>query len=112
MEKPWLKNYDEAVPHSLMPYPERTPLDEVSDAARQRPDHPALLFKVASLSYGELDRLTDALAAALVAHGVAQGNRVALLMPNCPQFVIGQLGAWKAGNRPCVAAGTPALGTP
>jgi long-chain acyl-CoA synthetase len=97
MEKHWLKQYDPEVPHSLQPYPERTLLDVVRDVARQRPDHPALLFKGASLSYGELDRLSDAFAAALVAQGVAKGNRVALLLPNCPQFVIGQLGAWKAG---------------
>jgi len=97
MEKQWLKQYDEGVPHSLKPYPEQTLLDIVHEAAAQRPDHPALLFKGASLSYGELDRLSDAFAAALVAQGVKKGERVALLMPNCPQFVIGQLGAWKAG---------------
>jgi long-chain acyl-CoA synthetase len=97
MEKHWLKQYDQEVPHSLKPYPERTLLDVVRDVALQRPGHPALLFKGASLSYGELDRLSDAFAAALVAQGVARGDRVALLLPNCPQFVIGQLGAWKAG---------------
>ncbi len=97
MEKSWLEHYDKGVPHTLQPYPERTLLDAVNDAARQRPDHPALLFKGASLSYGELERLSDAFAAALVAQGVEKGDRVALLLPNCPQFVIGQLGAWKAG---------------
>lgn len=70
MEKAWLKHYDEGMPPTLQPYPERTLLDEVQDAARQRPDHPALLFKGACLSYGELDRLSEAFAAALVALGV------------------------------------------
>jgi long-chain acyl-CoA synthetase len=93
----WLKHYDEGVPHALQPYPEHTLLDVVRDAAHQRPNHAALLFKGASLSYGELDRLSDAFAAALVAQGVQKEDRVALLLPNCPQFVIGQLGAWKAG---------------
>ncbi len=93
----WLKHYDQGMPHTLQPYPERTLLDVVSDTARQRPDHPALLFKGARLSYGELERLSDAFAAALVSLGVKKGERVALLLPNCPQFVIGQLGAWKAG---------------
>jgi long-chain acyl-CoA synthetase len=97
MEKHWLKQYDELVPHSLHPYPERTLLDAVRDAARQRPGHPALLFKGASLSYGELDQISDAFAAALVAQGVKKGDRVALLLPNCPQFVIAQLGVWKVG---------------
>ena len=95
--KLWLDHYDEGVPHTLEPYPERTLLDVVRDTAEQRPDHPALLFKGASLTYGELERLSDAFAAALVAQGVEKGDRGALLLPNCPQFVIGQLGAWKAG---------------
>jgi long-chain acyl-CoA synthetase len=93
----WVKHYDKGVPHTLQPYPERTLLDEVGDAAQERPDHPALLFKGARLSYGELEHLSDAFAAALVELGVGKGDRVALLLPNCPQFVIGQLGAWKAG---------------
>jgi len=95
--KPWLGQYDEGVPHTLRPYPERTLVDVVSEAARQRPDHSALLFQGARLSYVELERLSDALAAALTARGVSKGDRVALLLPNCPQFVIAQLGVWKAG---------------
>jgi long-chain acyl-CoA synthetase len=95
--KTWLKHYDEEVPHTLHPYPEGTLLDVVSATAQSRPGHPALLFKGSHISYAELDRLSDAFAAALVALGVKKGARVALLLPNCPQFVIGQLGAWKAG---------------
>jgi long-chain acyl-CoA synthetase len=95
--RPWLEHYDEGVPHTLQPYPERTLLDVVSDTARQRPDHPALLFQGTRLSYGEVEQLSDAFAAALVAQGVKKGDHVALLLPNCPQIIIGQLGAWKAG---------------
>ena len=95
--RPWLKHYDDGVPHTLQPYPRRTLLEVVSDTARQRPHHPALLFKGARLSYAELERLSDAFAAALAAHGVQKGDRVALLLPNSPQSLIGQLGIWKAG---------------
>jgi long-chain acyl-CoA synthetase len=95
--RPWLQHYDEDVPHTLQPYPERTLLDVVSDSARQRPDHPALLFKDVHVSYRELERLSDAFGGALAALGVQKGDRVALLLPNCPQTVIAQLGAWKAG---------------
>jgi long-chain acyl-CoA synthetase len=94
---PWLKHYDAGVPATLKPYPSKTLVDFVAETARQRPDHPFLWFKGASLSYAAVDRLSDAFAAALVAHGVAPGDRVALLLPNCPQAVICQLGAWKAG---------------
>ena len=96
-EKPWLRHYDAGVPATLHPYPERTLLDYITDGARERPGHPALVFKGAPLTYGELERQSDAFAAALAALGVRRGDRVALLLPNCPQFVIAELGAWKAG---------------
>jgi long-chain acyl-CoA synthetase len=96
-ERAWLHHYDDGIPHTLHPYPEHTLLDVVRNTARQRPSHPALLFKGTQVSYGELDRLSDAFAAALAAHGVAPGQRVALLMPNCPQFMIAELASWKAG---------------
>jgi long-chain acyl-CoA synthetase len=95
--KPWLTHYDQGIPHSLQPYPDKTLVDLVIETARQRPDHPALIFKGARLSYRELDRLTDAFAAALTTLGVQKGDRVALVMPNSPQGIIGQIGAWKAG---------------
>jgi long-chain acyl-CoA synthetase len=69
----------------------------VSDSARQRPAHPALLFKGAQVAYGELERSACAFGRALEALGVRKGDRVALLMPNCPQMVVAQFGTWKAG---------------
>ena len=95
-EKPWFEQYDQGVPHSLRPYPQRTLLDIVSTTTKQRPDHIAMIFKGARIAYSELERLSDAFSAALVALGVKKGDRVALLLPNCPQFVIAQLGIWKA----------------
>ena len=49
------------------------------------------------MTYGELERLSDACAAAFAALGVRRGDRVGLLLPNCPQFFIAQFGAWKLG---------------
>jgi long-chain acyl-CoA synthetase len=97
-EYPWLKHYDEGVPHSLQPYPEQTLLDVVRDTAAQRPNHTAVIFKGARLSYGELERLSDVFGNALIAQGVKKGDRVALLLPNSPQSIITQLGVWKAGG--------------
>ena len=93
----WLPHYDQGVPDTLSPYPERTLLDDLAEAVAERPGAPALLFKGRTVTHGELDRLSDAFAAALAGLGVAPGDRVALLLPNCPQFLIGELGAWKAG---------------
>src|SRR5256885_17219238 len=94
---PWLSHYDEGVPRTLVPYPNRTLLDYVAEAARENPALPALIFKGATVTYGALDRLSDACASAFAALGIKRGDRVALLVPNCPQFVIAELAAWKIG---------------
>jgi long-chain acyl-CoA synthetase len=95
--KPWLKHYEPGMPHTLRPYPACTLLDVMSDTVRQRPEHTALIFKGTRMSYARLEQLTNAFGAALVAQGVRPGDRVALLLPNSPQSIIAQLGAWKAG---------------
>jgi long-chain acyl-CoA synthetase len=96
-ETRWLGHYDPGVPATLAPYPSRTLLDFVADTARERPDHPALLFKGSAVSYESLERLSTACAAAFSSLGVVRGDRVALLLPNCPQFFVAELGAWKVG---------------
>ena len=97
MNRPWLEQYDEGVPPSLE-YPHGTLVDVLRATAAERPAHPAVLFKGTTLSYGNLDRLSTAFAATLAAEGVRKGDRVALLLPNCPQFLIAQFGIWKAGG--------------
>ncbi len=94
---PWLSHYDPGVPPTLEPYPSRTLLDYLAEFARTQPDRPALLFKGARVTYGEIERLSDACAAAFAALGIRRGDRVGLLLPNCPQFFIAQFGAWKLG---------------
>src|SRR5512135_678042 len=96
-ERPWLKHYEPGLPQTLRPYPQSTLLDVMSDTVRQRPGHTALIFKGTRVSYARLEQLTNAFGAALVAQGVKKGERVALLLPNSPQSIIAQLGAWKAG---------------
>lgn len=94
---PWLAHYDQGVPATLAPYPSRTLVDYLADAARDRPRQAALLFKGAALTYGELDRLSNAGAAAFRSLGVRRNDRIALLLPNCPQFLIAEFAAWKIG---------------
>jgi long-chain acyl-CoA synthetase len=94
---PWLAHYDSGVATTLAPYPNRTILEYVADHSRTRSSEPALLFKGASMSWSSLDRQSDALAAALIDLGVERSDRVGLLLPNCPQFVVGELAAWKIG---------------
>ena len=99
--KLWLAQYDPDVPKSLQPYPDKTLLDYLSALAGDHASKPALLFKGAEVSYGQLHRESDACAAALAALGVRKGDRVALVLPNCPQFVVAEIGAWKAGAVVC-----------
>lgn len=94
---PWLAHYDPGVPASLEPYPRKTLVDYLADAARERPADPAVQFKGATMSFADLERLSDACASAFQALGIQRGDRVALLLPNCPQFLIAQYGAWKIG---------------
>lgn len=95
--KPWLQHYDPDVPPTLAPYPQRTLIDVLRAAAGERPHHPALIFKGTPLSYEALERQSNALADALLALGIQQGERVALILPNSPQTLLCQFGVWKAG---------------
>jgi len=70
----------------------------VERAARFFPDHPAILFEGSELSYRELNLRATSLAAALRAHGVQRGDRVALYLPNIPNFAVCYLATLKAGG--------------
>ncbi len=96
-DHPWFKHYEPGLPHTLQPYPECTMLDVVRDTVQERPNHTAVIFKGAKVTIAELERQTDAFGAALTDLGVKPGDRVALLLPNSPQAIIAQYGAWKAG---------------
>ncbi len=100
-DTPWLAQYDADVPRSLQPYPDKTLLDYLSALARDHASKPALLFKGAEVSYAQLHRESDLFAAALAAIGVKKGDRVALILPNCPQFFVAEFGAWKVGAIVC-----------
>ncbi|MCG8341760.1 MAG: AMP-binding protein [Chlorobiales bacterium] len=94
---PWIKHYDKGVPPSLEPYPLHTIVDIVRKRAVEMPESPALFFKGSSMTWGELERLSNALALALQSEGLKKGERVALLIPNSPQIIISELAIWKTG---------------
>lgn len=97
INRPWLSHYDAGVPTTIGEYPARTLLDYIDDGVRERPGNAALLFKGRAVTLGELDRLSTAFANALTGLGVTKGDRVAVMLPNSPQFFICELGAWKVG---------------
>ena len=102
MEKIWLKSYDPGVAHS-MNYPNHTLQQLLDESVERYPDNIAITFPgvfndESMMSYKELDIASNKLANALVDIGVKKGDRVALLMPNCPQFVISYYAVLRAGG--------------
>lgn len=95
-EHPWLKHYDPAVPHHL-DYPEIDIHGLIRRTADRRADQPGLRFMGLTLSHGRLFELVDRLATGLAARGIKSGDRVILLMPNCPQFVISYYALMRLG---------------
>ena len=94
--RPWLAHYDSDVPESLT-YPDGSLLDFLKRHASERPDATALIFKNRTMSWRALDRASDACAVGLASLGVHAGDKVALILPTCPQWVIAQLAIWKLG---------------
>jgi long-chain acyl-CoA synthetase len=72
--------------------------DLLTNAARSYGSHPAFIFEERVRTYAEANARADALAHALVAAGVGPGDRVALSMRNCPEFLEAMFGVWKLGG--------------
>ncbi len=87
MEKPWLKKYEPHVPASI-PYPEKTLPELLGETAARYPERAATIFFKAQLTYRQLDALVNRCAAGLQQMGVEKGDRVAIMIPNSPQYVI------------------------
>jgi len=67
------------------------------ETATASPDKPVAVFAGGQLTFGELDALSDRLAAGLAVAGLRPGEAVALQLPNIPQFLVGYFGILKAG---------------
>ncbi len=96
MDRPWYRFYQENVPHSF-DYPS-IPLYSLLDrTADHFPDAMAMSFFGKRISYRELQALTRKMAEVLYRLGVRKGDRVAIMLPNCPQTVIAYYGALRLG---------------
>lgn len=94
--RPWLLHYEDGVPFRLN-YPTQPLFRFLDTAARRFPSAPATLYYDSALSYRALARQSNRFANALRTLGIKKGDRVALVLPNCPQFVIAYYGGLKAG---------------
>ncbi|MEV1291452.1 AMP-binding protein [Pseudonocardia sp. NPDC049635] len=96
-DKPWLARYDRGQPAGAQVEYDNA-LEMFRASVARGPDGDAIRYFDGRISFAELDRLTDAFAAALAAEGFTAGERVAIFAQNVPQFVIAQIGTWKAGG--------------
>jgi len=95
--KPWLKNY----PSWILPnyeVPQESLVQILKRVASRQGSEPAIYYFNRSISYAEVDKWSDNLAAALQDLGLQKGDRVVFYMQNIPQFVIAQYAVWKAGG--------------
>ncbi|HKT80165.1 MAG TPA: long-chain fatty acid--CoA ligase [Vicinamibacterales bacterium] len=97
MEKrPWLKHYDYWVrPH--MSYPGKPLYEILATAAVDFPDNVATAFMGAELTYADLKRRVDRFASYLAELGIAKGDRVGIMLPNSPQYIIAAFGILRLG---------------
>jgi long-chain acyl-CoA synthetase len=104
----WYGHYDAGVPHSIQ-YPAVPLFHFLEESARKYPDNPCTIFKGATITYREMNALTDRIAGGLAAMGIKKGDRVGMFIPNTPQFVMIYFGILKAGG---VVVATNPLYTP
>ncbi|NES16005.1 MULTISPECIES: long-chain-fatty-acid--CoA ligase [Micromonospora] len=86
-ERPWTRSYAPGVPATVAE-PSGSLVDLLTDAARRFGPRVALDFYGATTSYAELADQVSRAAEALRRLGVGRGDRVALVLPNCPQHVV------------------------
>jgi long-chain acyl-CoA synthetase len=101
--RPWFAHYPPAVPKTLEPFPEVSVHGMLEAAARRHPDRPAVAWFGKRMTYRDLLAEVERCSAMLASFGVRKGDRVALIMPNSPPYVvayfaIARLGAVVVGN--------------
>ena len=95
-QKPWFKFWPEGIPEHIE-YPEIPLFDFLRKTGEKYPNNTALVYFDKEITYKELDLTTDKFAAALNDLGVKKGDKVAIFLPNVPQFIISYYGAIKIG---------------
>jgi len=97
MEKTWLKHYPKGVPANINveQYPSLVAL--IEESFRKYRDLPAYRFMGKTITFGQVDDLSRAFAAYLQAQGFDKGDRIAIMMPNVPQYPVAVAAILRAG---------------
>jgi len=94
--KPWLKFWPKGVPQ-FIEYPKVPLFGLLRKTVEKQPNNTAIIFSDDKMKFKELNTLSDRFATALTDMGVRKGDKVALFLPNVPQFVISYYGVLKVG---------------
>lgn len=97
LARPWLRHYPKEVSPSQS-YPDQSIVQFLINAALNHPNHPAVHFLGKIVTYRELYESAIRLASGLLSLGISKGDRVAIMLPNCPQTVIAYYGVLLAGG--------------
>jgi acyl-CoA synthetase (AMP-forming)/AMP-acid ligase II len=97
MDRIWLKNYPANVKHEINPNEYSSLTDLLNQAFERHADNPFSVCMERWMSYRELDQLSQALGAWLQSQGLAPGSRIAIMLPNVPQFAVTMAGILRAG---------------
>jgi long-chain acyl-CoA synthetase len=97
MNRPWLAQYPAGVPADVKTDTYASLVELMEESFRKYRDLPAYRFMGKALSFGQVDELSRALAAWLQAQGLARGDRVAIMMPNVPQYPVAVAAILRAG---------------
>lgn len=92
----WHKHYPKEVP-AVLDMPNLSVYDLLSQSVKKYPFHPAIIFYNHELNYKQLKERVDRLATALNNLGIKKGDRVAIMLPNCPQLVISYYAVLRLG---------------
>ena len=87
LSRPWLKFYDFWTPPEVRT-PHASLYQVLQVAAIQYTDRPATHFQGARLTFWQIKQFVDRLSAALYRRGLRRGDRVGIMLPNCPQYPI------------------------
>ena len=97
MDRIWLKNYPPGVPHDVDADQYQSVAQMLDESFARHADRPFSVCMDRWLSYGALDRLSAQLGAWLQGQGLAPGARVAIMLPNVPQFAVTMAAVLRAG---------------
>ena len=111
MKQPWHDSYPAGVPHEINPNAYASLAQLFQESFKKNASRPFSVCMDRWMSYGQLDEFSTAVGAWLQAQGLPTGERVALMLPNVPQFPVTMAGVLRAGYTCNLSSVRPCLGS-